>query len=442
LCTEYNIYIAKLIIRLGGVALSLPRVAFGSRQLKKQRPLIKGTDVRRLQQALKHLGFFRARVDGVFGYRTSEAVREFQSFFKLKQNGKVSDDEFNILTELVQAGINKWHTPCHDFAHTGYLPAPITAQLTLSKTWNISDVLWLNSTSDRLIVTTKEQVLAISLISGKVLWRTAKIFPVAAPVISEGQLLIPAQNLEILDLFSGKRLQSISQDNFTTAVAARGGKIYASSWGSLHAFDRKGKALWKYRTSGAFCTSPTLGYDLIYFASYDRNIYCLDDEGTLYWKTKVSDMIKLPLAIWDGKIFAVSQDARIYAINPLLGSLIWQKKFTDDELMMPAFHPDFMLLANYKGEVVAISFQSGQTKWAADLPAAPTTSPVVLKKTCFIGTEGGLVAYDIESLKCRRFLEGETIRAIAPAALSLFVATDKKLVKLVPNQEPHPTRKQ
>lgn len=65
------------------------------------------------------------------------------------------------------------------------------------------------------------------------------------------------------------------------------------------------------------------------------------------------------------------------------------KKFTDDELMMPAFHPDFMLLANYKGEVVAISFQSGQTKWAADLPAAPTTSPVVLKKTCFIGTEGG-----------------------------------------------------
>lgn len=111
--------------------MSLPRVAFGSRQLKKQRPLIKGTDVRRLQQALKHLGFFRARVDGVFGYRTSEAVREFQSFFKLKQNGKVSDDEFNILTELVQAGINKWHTPCHDFAHTGYLPAPITAQLTL-----------------------------------------------------------------------------------------------------------------------------------------------------------------------------------------------------------------------------------------------------------------------------------------------------------------------
>ncbi|MGB3963867.1 MAG: peptidoglycan-binding domain-containing protein, partial [Tepidanaerobacteraceae bacterium] len=62
--------------------MSLPRVAFGSRQLKKQRPLIKGTDVRRLQQALKHLGFFRARVDGVFGYRTSEAVREFQSFFK------------------------------------------------------------------------------------------------------------------------------------------------------------------------------------------------------------------------------------------------------------------------------------------------------------------------------------------------------------------------
>jgi len=412
--------------------LGLPLISFGSRYLKKQKPLIKGTDVRHLQQALKHLGFFRARVDGVFGYKTFEAVREFQGFFNLKQSGIVSNDEYEILQDLMQAGINKWYTPWRDFAYSGYLPVPISTHLTLSKTWNISKIIGLNSTSDRLIVTTKNKVLAISLTSGDLLWKSTRLFPEAPPVISEGQLLIPAQSLEILDLYSGKSLQSLNEDIFTTSIAASGSKIYASSYGTLYAFDRKGKVLWKFRTSGAFSTSPTLGYDLIYFASYDRNIYCLDDKGMLYWKTKVSDIIKLPLALWNGKIFAVSQDSWICAINPLVGNIIWQKKLSDEEFMMPAFHPDFMLLVNYKGEVAALSSQSAQIKWATNLPAAPTTSPIVLKDTFFIGTEDGILAYNLKTLECSRYLENEKVTSIIPAGLSLLVSTDEKLVKLLP----------
>lgn len=412
--------------------MNLPMVSFGSRNLTKQRPPIKGTDVRHLQQALKHLGFFQSRVDGVYGYKTSEAVKQFQSFFKLKQRGTVSDDDFEILKELMQAGINKWHTPWRDFAYTGYAPFPITTQLKVNRTWNISNIIGLNSTTDRLVVTTTNQVIAISLISGESLWKNARISPQAPPVISEGQLLVPAQSLEILDLYSGKIMESFSEDLFTSPVVARGNKIFASSWGTIWSFDRKGKVLWRYRTSGAFCTSPSLGYDMLYFASYDRNIYCLDDKGELYWKTKISDIVKLPLAIWDGKLFAVTQDSWIIAINPLLGNVVWQKKFSDEEFMAPAFHQDFMLLANYKGELAAISFQNAQIRWAMALPAAPTTSPIVLKDSFFIGTEEGLMAYKIDTLECIKYLEGQRIAAIVPTALGLFVATDKKLVKLVP----------
>jgi len=371
-------------------------------------------------------------VDGVYGYKTSEAVKQFQSFFKLKQRGTVSDDDFEILKELMQAGINKWHTPWRDFAYTGYAPFPITTQLKVNRTWNISNIIGLNSTTDRLVVTTTNQVIAISLISGESLWKNARISPQAPPVISEGQLLVPAQSLEILDLYSGKIMESFSEDLFTSPVVARGNKIFASSWGTIWSFDRKGKVLWRYRTSGAFCTSPSLGYDMLYFASYDRNIYCLDDKGELYWKTKISDIVKLPLAIWDGKLFAVTQDSWIIAINPLLGNVVWQKKFSDEEFMAPAFHQDFMLLANYKGELAAINFQNAQIRWAMALPAAPTTSPIVLKDSFFIGTEEGLMAYKIDTLECIKYLEGQRIAAIVPTALGLFVATDKKLVKLVP----------
>lgn len=414
------------------ISLRLPLVPFGSRLLKKQKPLIKGTDVRHLQQVLKHLGFFRARVDGVFGSKTFEAVREFQRFFNLKQIGTVSGDEFDIIKELMQVGINKWYTTKRDFAYSGYLPVPISTQLTHGKTWNISNIIGLNSTSDRLTVTTNSEILAINLISENILWKSTRLFPEAPPVISEGQLLIPAQSLEILDLYSGKSQHSLNEDIFTTSVAAKDGKIYASSHGTLYTFNRKGKVLWKYETSGAFCTSPTLGYDLIYFASYDRNIYCIDDKGVLYWKTKTSDIIKLPLALWDGKVLTVSQDSWICALNPLVGNVIWQKKFSDEEFMMPAFHPDFMLLVNYKGEVTALSFQRAEIKWVIDLPAAPTTSPVVLKDSFFIGTEDGLVAYDIATLENKRYLKGEKITAMISAALNLFVATKHKLVRFLP----------
>ena len=412
--------------------MRLPLIPFGSRPLKQQKPLTKGSDVRRLQQALKHLGFFNSRIDGVFGYETIRAVREFQRFFYLKQSGIVDKNEFEILKEPMQSGINNWYTTQRDHAHSGYCPVPILTQLTICWTRRIPDIIGLNCRTDRLIVTTRKDVLAIDLKSGDKLWKSEGIFPEGPPAISNGQVLIPAHNLEILDLYSGKSQKSLSVDIFTSSVAAKGNHIYAPSQGSLYTFDQKGNVLWKYGTSGAYSTSPTLGYDLVYFASYDRNIYCLDEKGVLYWKTKASDITKIPLALWDGKIFNVSQDSWISALNPLEGNIIWRKKFSDEEFMMPAFHGDFMLLANYKGEVTALSFQRAEVKWVVDLPAAPTTSPIVCKDTFFIGTGEGLMAYKIETLENKRYLEGEKITAIVPAGISLFVATEQELVRLFP----------
>ncbi|MGI5859546.1 MAG: PQQ-binding-like beta-propeller repeat protein [Tepidanaerobacteraceae bacterium] len=412
--------------------MKIPLVPFGSRPLKKQKPLIKGSDVRRVQQALKHLGFLNGKIDGVYGYETLQSVRKFQKAFNIKQRGIVDQEEFEILKELMQGGINKWHTIRRDYAYSGYSPVPILTQLTVSMTWRISDIIGLNCWTDRLIITTGRGVIAIELKSGAHLWKSKELFPEGPSTISEAWVMVPAHTLEILDLYSGKSQKSINEDIFTSQVAARGNRVYAPSRGNLYTFDRKGNVLWKCRTSGAYSTSPTLGYDLIYFASYDRHIYCFDEKGVLSWKTKTPDIIQLPLTLWDGKIFAVSQDAWISALNPLVGNTIWRKKISDEEFMMPAFHRDFMLLVNLKGEVTALSFQRAEVKWIIDLPAVPTTSPIVCKDAFFIGTEEGLVAYNIQTLEHKKYLEGEKITAIVPAALSLFVSTEQKLVKLSP----------
>ena len=46
-----------------------------------------GDDVIELQARLQYLGFYRGKIDGVFGWRTYWALRNFQSKFKLPVNG-------------------------------------------------------------------------------------------------------------------------------------------------------------------------------------------------------------------------------------------------------------------------------------------------------------------------------------------------------------------
>lgn len=59
----------------------------GDRLLYETSPMLRGDDVRELQQRLTRLGFDTTWVDGVFGPRTSDAVREFQANTGLEVDG-------------------------------------------------------------------------------------------------------------------------------------------------------------------------------------------------------------------------------------------------------------------------------------------------------------------------------------------------------------------
>lgn len=61
------------------------------RSLHLTHPYLRGHDVAELQERLNSLGFFRGKVDGVFGVSTDTAVREFQKAISMEPTGLVTD---------------------------------------------------------------------------------------------------------------------------------------------------------------------------------------------------------------------------------------------------------------------------------------------------------------------------------------------------------------
>ncbi|KUG02991.1 hypothetical protein ASZ90_019603 [hydrocarbon metagenome] len=78
-----------------------PGQYFSSRILRLQAPYQEGRDVRILQSLLNllpdHVTPTRLDTDGIFGFDTLRAVREFQKYFKLDSTGIVSDQTFYYL---------------------------------------------------------------------------------------------------------------------------------------------------------------------------------------------------------------------------------------------------------------------------------------------------------------------------------------------------------
>jgi len=411
--------------------MRLPLYALGERELKKQKPLLKGTDVRKLQQILKHLGFFQARVDGVFGDETSFSVKKFQRALGKRPNGVVDKNLLDIIENLKKNNAGNWMTYKRDFAHMGFTPLSIGCKLSIKKTLAIPEVTGMVCYADMLIVSSKKGIYCFDTSAGSLRWKNSQISAEVPISFSEYKILVPAGELLIIDAFSGRVEREIGGGDFRTPVAASQGKIYASSLGgTLYTFDLRGNVLWRFCTDGAYCTAPTLAYDLVYFASFDRNIYCLDDKGTLYWKTKIPDLIDDALCIWDSMVFALSKDSFFYCLNPLTGEILWKKKFSDEQFMPPVFNGDSMLVLSDQGKLYALSPQRAAVKWFKELNIVPTTPPIASPKALYFGSENGLIALDLESGEHETCLQGHRINFIAQTRFEIYAATQKGLVLL------------
>ncbi|MCR4430402.1 MAG: PQQ-binding-like beta-propeller repeat protein [Tepidanaerobacteraceae bacterium] len=413
--------------------MRLQAITLGERVLKRQKPLMAGADVRNLQQILKWLGFFNFGIDGVFGYETESAVIMLQRALGIKPSGIVDEQLFDILHKMENGRALRWLTMQRDYCRTAHSPVPVPLDLKVAAKRRIKSVEGLCTFGDILIASARDGIYAMDLISLKTRWQNRSLSPASMPSIWDAALVVPAENLVILDLYSGKLMATVDADTFISPVAALEGIIIAPAGGSIYAVGEKGSALWRCKTEGALCSPPAAAYDLIYFASSDGNVYCVDKNGDVYWRTRANDIILEPVSIWNGRIFAVSRTSVFYAFNPLTGELIWKKKLSEREFLAPAFHKDFILAVDAEGEIFALSPGRAEIKWLKELNARPSAVPIICGDTAFFGTERGIAAIKVKTGEMRTFLENKKVTALIQARFGVAAAVGDELVVLSPD---------
>ena len=197
--------------------------------------------------------------------------------------------------------------------------------------------------------------------------------------------------LYAIDTDSGKTLfqREIENDGFAAGAAANEQVVVAGTLnGRVFAFDAgTGADLWEARVSSEVLAAPVIADGLVIVRCNDGRIFGLDqNDGSRKW---VFDR-GLPLLsvrgyvqpmYRDGVVFIGYETGKIVALRANDGSMLWEQAVgvaegrtelqrmtdVDGELVLDG---DRLYAVNYRGQVVAMTPDSGRPIWNRDLSSA------------------------------------------------------------------------
>ena len=281
---------------------------------------------------------------------------------------------------------------------------------------------------------TLEEVFSASFEHGA----SSRNFLLSKPIIDNG--LIYAQDVNgtvyAFDLKDGKRvfrqkIKPLIQNDSSSALngaglASDGKKIYAlTGFGTVAAIDAlTGDMLWRKDLNVPFRTSPALGDGKLFAITIDNQLFALNsDDGSVIWKYEISseDTVLAGGAApaYDAKtktLVAAFSNGEIMAFNARLGYPLFSNNLVNlDDLSAPSsinavkaspVITDKKVIAVGNSRVtLAFDIENGDVLWQRALSG--TQTPLVNNETIYLITqEGQLVALSLK--------DGSTLWQILP----------------------------
>lgn len=161
------------------------------------------------------------------------------------------------------------------------------------------------------------------------------------------------------------------------------------AYGLVRARDAKtGKKIWDYNLGSFISGEGFLGGGIsvdqgrVFVSFSSADVLALNaDDGTLLWKTNVIHSIRSAPTVRDNRVYVITKNNKIVALNTTTGEKIWQKEGSAEACCLlgggsPAVDRRVVIAPFSSGEVYAMKGENGHPLWIESLTALKTFSSI------------------------------------------------------------------
>jgi outer membrane protein assembly factor BamB len=287
--------------------------------------------------------------------------------------------------------------------------------------------------------------LVVLVLLGFLLAACAEVAPVRpTPSVVEGEPdptsgMFFSANVQRTGVYEGRDLKLPEEPAWQfqtgewvfTAPAIAGGMVYFGSYdNNLYAVAAAdGSEAWRFSTGDIIISSPAVLGERVYFGSHDGNVYALDSgTGQEVWRFETDGAVSASPAVVGGKVIVGSEDGFLYALNAVDGSVAWRADFKSPIIFEAAVADGSVYVASSDGVLGVLELATGKLLWQFDLPLGSTASagPVIADDAVYVlmtnaNLVGVLYAIDIPNQLERWFLELPVETYVSPAVSGKLV---------------------
>lgn len=272
-----------------------------------------------------------------------------------------------------------------------------------------------------LVATANGVVIALDASTGDEVWRVDVLGEVlAAPVASRDRVIVQTYDGRLLGLAreDGEQLWAYTSDvplltlRGTATPVIEAGIVYTGfANGKLVAIDiDSGVPVWDKPVAVAkgqaeidrivdIDASPLVTNNAVYAASFNGNLFAFSRrDGRPRWRFEISSYREVAQGF--GNVYVVDEKSRLYAIDDESGEQKWeQSAFLNRELSAPVVYAGFLMVADSKGYLHALSQVDGSVVGRTKVDGAGVRVPMrVIDDALYVySDEGKLATYHLNN---------------------------------------------
>lgn len=191
-----------------------------------------------------------------------------------------------------------------------------------------------------------------------------------------------------------------AEDEIRGSATYHNGVVYFGSYDkNLYALDSSsGKLIWKYPTDKGIVSKPCVHEDNVYVGSQDTRLHVISlRSGRVNWTHYTSGPVHSSPSVAVGHVFVGSDDGNLHALSTLTGRPVWDFNAGSPIHSSPLVIHEHIYFGTEGGDFICLDF-SGELKWHFNARRAVTSSPTLLNGVVYFGSlDGTLYALDAKS---------------------------------------------